>query len=282
MSSIYTKECTQCYFSPLDPNHIPEFIKRKVRTVNQFDQRAFTSQDRFNCQLVKDALVVLQQRLFADKSNSNIYCELSSKKRQLNWKETVNKKRQFIKRVIQNQSLTSVAEISRFTKTCKDTVKRVMRDLASQGDVSPFEYNHLKSQEEVDGLQKTIEQIEEGFMTVSSIKRNHSSFSRKKILEALHGRGFRYRQLPKERKNPNLRIVDSTNVCRVISHIAQAMTDPNTTLLYCDEMKFPLYQTAEKRWVHKDSVPQEMMVAGDQGVGAPVPGQVEESDAWIV
>ena len=66
--------------------------------------------------------------------------------------------------------------------------------------------------------------------------------------------------MPKERKNPTVRTINSTNVCRVISHIAQATADPNTVLLYCDEMKMPLFQTAERRWIMKDSVPQDLLV----------------------
>ena len=115
-------------------------------------------------------------------------------------------------------------------------------------------------QEEEDALNRTIEEESEGFMTVSLVKRKLPMFSKKKIFKAFHDSSMRYRLMPKERKNPIIRIIDSTNVCRVISHIAQAMTDPNTTLLYCDEMKFPLFQTAEKRWIHKDCLPQEMMV----------------------
>ena len=116
-----------------------------------------------------------------------------------------------------------------------------MSEVSRQGDVSCFEYNNLKSHEQVQDLDKTIDQIEEGFMTVTCIKRRNSAFSRKSILKALHQRGYRYRLLPKERKVPKKKTPNSTRICRIISHIAQAICDPNTTIIYIDEMKFPLY-----------------------------------------
>ena len=135
-----------------------------------------------------------------------------------------------------------------------------MSDLTVQGDVSQYEYNNIKSQEQVDQLQATLSEVPDTFLTVSTIKRLHPKFSRKKILEALHDRGYRYRLLPKERKDEKKRPVNSTRVCRLISHIAQAVLDTETTILYVDEMKFPQYQTAERRWMTAGRPKDEMLV----------------------
>lgn len=150
----------------------------------------------------------------------------------LSRKDIVNKKREFIKTIILNRATRNIAEIARVSKSHPSTVKSVMRDLDRCGDVSVYEYNNQKSQESQEALDRTIEEDREGFLTVSQVKRKHPEYSRKMILKTLHAKNLRYRFMPKNRKNPVVRIINSTNVRSVISHIAQALADPNTTLLY--------------------------------------------------
>lgn len=259
MPAMYTKECTQVYFALPCQDHKPEFTRKRVDTIKHFSQRVFRFEERFQDDQVREALF-LQRNLLEQKSSKNTNNILSKKERSFSRKDQVNRKRKLIKQCIENRSHINIAEIGRVAKADRATVKRVVKELAEYGEISEYEYNNVKTKEEEDALNRTIEEESEGFMTVSLVKRKLPMFSKKKILKAFHDSSMRYRLMPKERKNPIIRIIDSTNVCRVISHIAQAMTDPNTTLLYCDEMKFPLFQTAEKRWIHKDCLPQEMMV----------------------
>ena len=248
MKFTFTRECTEVYGGLPLPDHLPEFLVRKVNQVDHFHQRVFKSQDRFDSSKIKEALTELQARLDVEKHCSSLAIKPSPKNQNLSWKKKVNTKRNFIKRVIENMAQLNTTEIARFTGSSKDTVKRVQRELSWLGDVSPFEYNNLKSQEETEDLQRTTDELPDTFMTVTMIKRRHPRYSRKKILEELHGQGYRYHMLPKERKVPIDRKIVPTRVNRLISHIAQAVLDPNTTVLYIDEMKFPLVQTAEKRW----------------------------------
>jgi hypothetical protein len=177
----------------------------------------------------------------------------------------VNGKKALVKRVIENQTFCSVTEIARFTQTSKDLVKRVMRELRAFGDVKPYEYNNLKTEEEMESLQHTLDEVEDSYMTVNCIKRLHPSFSKFKIMKALHDRGLRYRLMRKLSSKPP-RVPNSTRICRVISHIAQALCDPSTTVLYVDEMKFPLRQTAKRQWQHKDKPVEQTMVENDRPV----------------
>ena len=139
-------------------------------------------------------------------------------------------------------------------------VKKVLDELKLAREISQYEYNNLHTPEEEEALVNTIEGVQDNFLTVAEIKRRHPSFSRKKILSFLHRKGYRYRMIPKKRLKPNQNKPNSTRICRIISHIAQAVTDPNTIMLYCDEMKFPLYQTADKKWAHKDTLPEDLPV----------------------
>ena len=260
MSAVFTKESTVCYYGLQDSNHLPEFIKRRVRTVNGFSQKIFNSEDRYKEDEVMQALLETQKRLEREKKGGKEEVTSIISKEKLCRRDHINKKRAFIKRCLQAQIKLNLAEVAKFTRCSFDTVKRVHRELFTQGEVSTYQYNNLKSKEDQEALDKSIERIQEGFMTVSDLKRCHPMFSRKKILAKMHEKGYRYRLLPKDRKKPPSNTINSTRVCRVISHISQCICDTNSTILYCDEIKFPLYQTSEKRWMHGSSTLNEAIV----------------------
>ena len=255
-----TRECTECFFEQIPSQAIVAYAKRLITSPQQFPQQIFHSQDRFDHDQIQNALFHFQVSLNQENSEG---CKLnlsSSIKKTTSYKDKINKKRQFIKQVILNQGSSNIAHIARFTKSSREAVKSVMQEVRAFGDVSHFEYNNLKSPQEEEALHKTIDQIEDGYKTVGCIKRLHPSFSRKKILKHLHERGYRYRLMRKELKEPDPHKPSSTRICRVVSHIAQAISDPNTTLLYIDEMKFPLVQTAERQWMHKDTLREDALI----------------------
>lgn len=83
---------------------------------------------------------------------------------------------------------------------------------------------------------------------MSDIKRVHPSFSRNKILDIMHGMGLRYKALPRRRKHPTTPKPNQAKIDCVISHIAQGLVDETVEVFYCDEMKFPLFQTSTHSW----------------------------------
>ena len=254
MGKDFTRKCTGVYYGPVGDDHRPEMVRRPVETVTHFDQRVFNSEDRFDADSIKAALTTIQKRLQQEKTGAPTDCECElpiTPIPALTWKQKVNNKKAFVKRVIANQTYSTVTDIAKFTQTSKDFVKKVMRELRAFGDIVPFEYNNLKTEEEKERLDMTLDQVEDTYMTVNCIKRLHPSFSKPKIMKALHDRGLRYRLMRTVSSKPP-RIPNSTRICRVISHIAQALCDPNTSVLYVDEMKFPLRQTAKRKWQHKD------------------------------
>ena len=254
MNAFFTKKCTDVYMNRPAADHVPEYRERKGKLITHFQQRHFRSQDRFSSDYVINALKEMQGQLLVEQNLSEVKTLCRKETRGLlSRKDRVNLKREFRKKVIDNRAARNIAEIAKASKSHRSTVKSVMRELDRCGEVSKYEYNNLKSEAELEALNKTIEEESKGFLTVSQVKRKHPQFSRKRILKTLQAKNLRYRLMPKNRLNPVVRIVNSTNVCNVISHIAQAMADPNTTLLYCDEMHLALTQTAEKRWVDKNA-----------------------------
>jgi hypothetical protein len=179
---------------------------------------------------------------------------------ELSWKDKINKKKDLVKDCLLRQAIPNLAAVARLTKTHVSTVKKVFMDLKLTGRVEAYEYNNVKPVELPVALDEEIGRIEEGFMTVADLKRRHPSFSRKAILKHLHRQGYRYRLLPKNTLNPEQKKINSTRVCRLISHIVQGLFADNTTVLYIDEMKFPLYQTSAKRWQHENSFEQDCFI----------------------
>ena len=76
MQPTFTRECTQCYHSKPDPEHSPEFAKRKVHPVASFDQRVFTSQDRFAYEHISDSLIQIKQMPEEVKTSGASSCEV--------------------------------------------------------------------------------------------------------------------------------------------------------------------------------------------------------------
>ena len=78
----------------------------------------------------------------------------------------------------------------------------------------------------------------------------HRSFSKEAIATRLRESGFRWRKLAQERKRPLYEPPDSTWVRTIISKLAQSLDSSDVVTLYCDEIKFSLYQTPTHTW-HK-------------------------------
>lgn len=279
-----TKECSECFLFDPEPDVVIDFMKRRVPIVHAFNQQAFKSDDRHSEEVVKEAIDSLKkaavkkcpvlslpnQIMMDEEKNQQSLSLLKSGKKnkrgghftwdKLTWREKINRKRELVKACLLKQAIPNLTAAARFAGVNHGTVKAIFNELKLTGQVASYDYNNMKSAEETDSLLKDISGIENGFKTVTDLKRRHPSFSRKAILKHLHLQGFRYWMLPKERKNPQVRMVNSTRVCRLISHIAQAISDPNTTILYVDEMKFPLYQTSTHSWRHKNSDPQDAII----------------------
>ena len=274
MSASHTKECTECLFDTPAPETVLDFMTRRIPQVHAFKQRVFKSDDRHNEEKVMEAIaqmkkeavkkcpvLSLSRQMYMDeeKNEGSLSSHMTSSNMQstsrftwdqLTWREKINRKRELVKACLLKQAIPNLTAAARFSGVHLSTAKKVFSEIKLFGEVASYDYNNVKLPEEKTALDRDVTSIEEGFMTVADLKRRHPSFSRKAILKHLHHHGFRYKLLPKNTLNPEKKIVNSTRVCRLISHITQAMADPNTSVLYIDEMKFPLFQTSSHRWQH--------------------------------
>ena len=166
----------------------------------------------------------------------------------MSWKDKVNNKRQEIRMELERQITPNLAEVAKITKSAYSTVKNLYEEMNFFGEISEYEYNNLKTEDEVENLRKDVRTLQEGYNTVTDLKRIHPSFSRKYILRVIRSSGFRWRKVRRQPKNPLPNYYNSRNICRVISHVAQGLQNNHTEMLYVDEMKFPLVQNSNYHW----------------------------------
>lgn len=247
MPPVKTRECTEVFTHLPPPHTLHTFTERPVERVNHFLQGVFTSDDRIEEGVILASLIQRLEEEVARKRESKKTVKKPTPLKESR-KEKVNKKREFIKRVLEHQAHLNLREVARFTKSCWNTVKSVRNELLTHGVLTPYEYNNLKTPQQLSLLHEKIEEAEDRGTGVSDIKRLLPSFSKKFILQEFHTMGFKYCPLPRQRKNPTNEPPNSTRVRRVISHLCQGLVNNTAEVLYCDEMKFPLCQTSTHTW----------------------------------
>ena len=271
-----TRRCTETYLNAPVLGLLPTFQERKLRRINSFDQRQFKSDARFEMdqvlpvlKSVLESLIEKKQKenderklenmkIVPDLNDSSSSCFLSKRRtsswrpKKLPWCDSVNLKRQTIERILRNQSQTNLRQAALITKTTYQTVKKVFDDMKRIGHAEVYQYNHLKTEKELDHLHNNINTIHQGFDTVTVLKRKSPSFSRKRILKELENRGYRWKPVRRERKEPEFAPPNSIRVCSAISHLTQCISDESAEILYCDEMKFPLRQNSSYHWVNPE------------------------------
>ena len=258
MPPLKTRPCTEVYTERPAPDHVPRFLEREIQKIEAFSQervkgRPYLPKDRVR-DLIKELIQVSIRESKRAKRLASLQQTLSTARPRLSWKDQVNQKRRFVAACIQNQQKLNLKQVAKFTKSCLKTVQKVYWDLVHNRAPDTYEYNNLKDPSEVQALESDIRTADGVFSSVADLKRKNPTFSRKKILEELHSRDLRWRKLPlAQPKVLHYDPPDKTLVNRVICNMAQIHNAPDAQMLYVDEMKFPLLQTAKYHWIHKDS-----------------------------
>ena len=248
-----TREATEVFFTRPYGQDLPTFQERSYHVVEQLPGKPFKHQEEIDHAVIWHLL----NDLYKKRCSLNAKCSLKSLRNPANrerdtWAATVNRKREFIASTINQRPTASIAEICRITKTSYQTVKKVKDDLQYQDNPSIFKYNNLKPVYQLEQLHQLTQEVQGTYCTVSDIKRQLPTFSKKLIARHLRRTGLRWRQLIKRRKNPKEERHPARQVTELVSHLVQAMNSPGTTVLYVDEAHFPLVQTATHHWTAPD------------------------------
>ena len=244
-----TREATEVFFASPYTEELPEFKQREYKVLTELPGKPFHHQEDIDHSILWNLLIDLYKKRCHLKSKSSLkHVRRPANAERKTWASIVNKKREFIASVIKQRPTATTKDICRITGTSFQTVKSVQADLFFQNSPSLFQYNNLKPEYQVEQLKTIVDNVQGTYNTVSDIKRKLPSFSKKLIRRSLRKTGLRWRQMVKRRKEPKEERHPARQVTEVISHLIQAMNSPRTTLLYVDEVHFPLVQTATHHW----------------------------------
>lgn len=244
-----TREATEVFFTSPYSQDLPVFKRREYHVQEELPGKPFKHMVDVDHCVIWNLLC----ELYKKRCQLNQKCSLKSMRRPATarrdtWATTVNRRREYVARILQQRPTASIAEISRITGCWFSTIKRVKEDLEFQEEPSIYQYNNLKPSYLMDQLSSITSSIQGTYSTVTDIKRKLPTFSKKLIARHLKKTGLRWLQLPRRRKVPKEERHPAKQVTEVISHLVQGMNAPGTTVLYVDEVHFPLVQTSTHHW----------------------------------
>ena len=173
-------------------------------------------------------------------------CRISP--RGLKYRAIINKKRAKVADLLQACEKVNLSKVSRLSGMSFERVRSIYDEIRIKGEYQRFDFPHQHTKEESDMLEKDIDMIGDGFSTVSDLKNRNPVFSKKYILSLLRKKRFRWRMVPKARREEKQKEPCSQNICHVIRVISSAHYFDDVTVLFVDEMKLPLFQTADWHW----------------------------------
>jgi hypothetical protein len=251
MTKTHTRLCTLPYRGPCPEHSAPTFVRRPIKKTHRFSQRGVEGIQQITASRTREILARLIQDSLEDKQTSSSQ-DNTVERVMPTWEEKVNRKRTLIAKCIANYPDKSASWISRHTRTHLQTVQRTMIELQGGMELETYTYNNIKPVELLDEVRTHCATVVDSFETLTDLKRRFPSFSKKKIRKVLKALGMRYAMLPKNRLNPSPRNFNSKKIVATIAHMAQVHESLSSSMLFCDEMKFPLYQTSKKKWMRKE------------------------------
>lgn len=262
-----TRLCTEVLFHAPPPLTFPQFSLRKVPTQTPLLHKQFKSKHEYPPQQVLNSLRELADYLeelkqderrqlrkrcsignHEDSSDEDSYSvgrpEITSRE------QRINKKRQSILFNLQAYPDASLRRLQRLTHCSYEMIRSVIRQVRVFGKPTEYRYNHTKSPEQVQALRQSFVDIHKGYLTVAELKRRHPDFSRKFILQQLKATGHKWKMVLNSKDAEEHPPPNPTRMFKVISHLAQGLFEKTAEVYYCDEMKFPLYQSATHHWIN--------------------------------
>lgn len=227
------------------------FCERTVEPVSRFQQRPFRSIAE-----IKDDEAVA----YLDEKIAQAYEAKDARKRRSrrvdkarkDFKVKVNAKRKLIAMMISQQTKLNIRSVAKAAKADFYTVKKVYDEILRQGSPEEYCYNHTKSEEDIASLDRSIDKVTELFQTSTDLKREHPSFSKKRILRRLRERGFKWDRLVRAPGAPLRPPPNPQAVKTVVKRIVECISDRTAEILYFDEIKLPLVQTPNRHWVIRE------------------------------
>lgn len=249
METRETRLSTRVFFDQIQERELPVFETRSFYPSDSILATPYSSNLRFSHAKVWNLLKEMFRAHVAklkDKDSSSVQHRVA--RNTTSWADKVNKKRELVAKIIRRQSKNNFASIRRITGCTYSLIKGVYNDLLFNDTHRSFNYSKQKTAEEMSQFEESLSSLQGSFKTISDLRRENPTCSRKWIGKQLRKAGYKWRMLPRQRKHPKKERPNAKEVVAIISHLVQAMKTQDTEIIYIDEVHFPLFQTADHRW----------------------------------
>ena len=175
-------------------------------------------------------------------------------------RDTVNEKRQRLREIYRSGTWLSIKHLAKQAGVCYQTAKSFVDSMRLRGEVQEYEYNHLHGEKDIEKLHCTLRHPSLAFQSIGDIKQLHPLFSRKAITKALKKTGKRYTKIATKPKAKKKVTMNYSHLQTIMATILDGLHHPDRRILFCDEMKLPLYQTSSHAWLDRERTTGEQKV----------------------
>lgn len=250
-----TRLCTRIIYLQDSSNDVGLELKERL-----LDTNYKPTQKEFNPNFdmeKEDVLGILEQMQTEEKKDVEKKMEakrhFSGKRRLrtmkiLGRKEEINQKRRLISEIIIRTGLSTIKSIATATSCHVSTVKSTIAQLKMRGRLIDYQYNNEHSVSVHEQINNYISDPRNKYFSASDIKRRVPSCSKKFIRKKLKQAGFKYLKLKRNRMNFEYRNFDKKELKSVIWTVVQAIAKNKETILFLDEVEFPLLSVSSHCW----------------------------------
>lgn len=242
---LYTGHSTQV-LSPREYNKLAiDVTLREVPKLYLRDHMHFSVEKKIEFIEIERMLSMLEERVEGNKQKS-----IDTKPKKLSRKEEVNQKRAQVAMYYFSGQNYTIKRVASLTGCHRDTVKSVFQELQLRNQLIPYEYNNQHYEEDLQELERVIEDPKNLFYSVSQIKRLQPRFSKRRIARELKKSGYKWKKLKRVPAKLNVRrsVPDPSEIHRVISAVVTGLFDEDKEVYFVDEFKLPLNQTPDYSW----------------------------------
>lgn len=230
-------------------SHESRLDVRPVVTTVQFHVQPFTVERQLDKEtLLEMAKGMLEQEERAADINRGARPQRRVRDRQ-SWKEKVNSQRDAVRADLEVGRVRTLDQMVEQLGCHKSTARKLRDRQLFLRHIPGYDYNNQHPPEVEQNIMGLMLSEEGKYFSTSSVKQRMPEVSKKFVASTLKKNGLRYRRIRHTRPP---RQFSSDEVCRVLSTALPAFDRDDESLLFLDEVIFPLNHTPTHCWRRKE------------------------------
>lgn len=217
---------------------------REVEMQAQLTVQPFTTDGRLD----KEALIEMASELLRAEQEAEAAARPRRQgvaRRKQTRKEKVNLLRDRARAEMFEGEVANLDSLAARLGVHRSTAKKLRDRYLLTGTIPAYEYNNQHPPEVAEEVIGIMSSEEAQYFTTTDVKRRLPNVSKKFIARTLRQHGYRYRRIRHTRQR---RVFSEAEVCRVVSTCLPAFDRADETLLFLDEVIFPLNHTPKHCW----------------------------------